>query len=337
MRRLSFISGVAGLELTEHERAFFKEAVPLGLILFARNLSTAEQIRKLIDDVRDAVGAEQFWVLIDQEGGRVQRLRPPLFPALPPMRRLGELYRAEPEEGLDTALSIARLMGQRLLEFGINVNCTPVLDLPQPGADEIIGDRSFGADVQDIVAVAGKIAEGHLLQGVLPVIKHIPGHGRAEADSHKALPVIEAPLEVLRETDFEPFRRLNHLPLAMTAHVLMTAVDAHHPVSVSSMAIDEVIRGEIGFDGFVMSDDVSMEALAGDIGCRTAACLKAGCDAALHCNGELSEMEQVAQNSTLLAGRAEQRFAASFDMIASHAAYDETRALAFLAACESAG
>lgn len=330
MTRLNFIAGVAGVELTDAERSIFRTAAPLGLILFDRNLQDKEQIKRLIGDVRHEVGSDQFWVLIDQEGGRVQRLRPPLFPALPAMGRLGAFYEDQPLEALSAANDIAKLMGRHLLDFGINVNCTPVLDVPQPGADEIIGNRSFGQDIDMIVALGMAIALGHISSGVLPVIKHIPGHGRAEADSHKALPRIASDHETLSRVDFAPFKGLNKMPLAMTAHVLLEAIDPSDPVSVSAKVIETIIRDEIGFDGFLMSDDVSMEALEGSIGERVAACLAAGCDGALHCNGDLDELRQVAENSAVLADQAQLRFEHSFDLIAQPQVFDEERALARL-------
>lgn len=330
MGRLAFIAGVAGLELSDAERAFYRETRPLGLILFGRNLDNEEQIKCLISDVRVAVGEEQFYVLIDQEGGRVQRLRPPLFPLLPAARRFGELYERDPGKGAAAALAIGQFMGARLNRLGINVNCTPVLDAAQPGAHEIISDRSFGLDPLLIAALGRQVAEGHMNAGVLPVIKHIPGHGRANADSHFDLPVIDAPRAELQAQDFEPFRLLNDMPLAMTAHVIMEAVDPQLPVSTSKLAIDEVIRGAIGFDGFLMCDDVSMQALDGPIGERVEAVMAAGCDCALHCNGEADEMAAVAAASAELTPEAARRFAASFEVISNPAPTDEQAALGLL-------
>lgn len=330
MGRLAFISGVEGVELLPAERDFFAQSKPLGLILFARNLVSAEQIKRLINDVRDAVGEEQFWVLIDQEGGRVQRLLPPLFPRLPAARRYTELYEKDRRKAQLAAYEIGKLMGHRLLELGINVNCTPVLDAAQPGAHDIIGDRSFGTDVEVIVALARRQAQGHLAAGVLPVIKHIPGHGRADADSHLSLPVVGAGIDQLRAVDFEPFRHLNAMPLAMTAHVIYSAIDPNKAASISWRLINDYIRAEIGFEGFLMCDDVSMQALDGSIGERTSAVMSAGCDGALHCNGKLSEMIEVAENSPVLEGLREYRFMNSFEMIANKLTVDEADALALL-------
>ncbi len=330
MGRLAFIAGVSGLELTGFERDFFEQTKPLGLILFARNLDHDDQIKGLIDDVRTAVGEELFWVLIDQEGGRVQRLRPPLFPQLPAAQRYGELYRINPEHALEAALSIGQFMGGRLARLGINVNCTPVLDAAQPGAHEIISDRSFGLDPEIIAALGRATAQGHMLSGVLPVIKHIPGHGRANADSHHELPVVDACLDELRTVDFEPFRLLHDMPLAMTAHVIYEAVDKELPLSTSSAGIEEIIRGEIGFDGFLMCDDVSMKALSGPFKNRVRDVMAAGCDGALHCNGKIEEMIEVAEAAPELSGEGLQRFLASFDLIAQPVVYNEKEALAYL-------
>jgi len=330
MTRLAFIAGVEGLELSKAERDFFKQTQPLGLILFARNVDNADQIKRLIGDVKESVGQEQFWVLIDQEGGRVQRLLPPLFPRLPAARRYAQLYQENPSKACHAAQAIGQLMGKRLLELGINVNCTPVLDAAQPDAHEIISDRSFGTDVKQIVDLGSHHAQGHMQSGVLPVIKHIPGHGRAKADSHVDLPVIDAPLSDLKTTDFEPFRQLNEMPLAMTAHVIYKSFDPVQPVSTSSKAITQLIREHIGFNGFLMCDDVSMQALDGTIAERTRAVMEAGCDGALHCNGVMKEMEQVANSVPTLDGLAQSRFENSFKKIAKQEAIDETQALEYL-------
>ena len=330
MTRLAFISGVEGPELLAEEVAFFKETRPLGLILFARNLESEVQISRLVGDVRAAVGEDQFWVLIDQEGGRVQRLVPPLFPRLPAGRCYGELFAVQPEKALRAAELIGQFMAQRLLALGINVNCTPVLDAAQDGAHEIISDRSFGCDPSVIAALGRAHAAGHLKGGVLPVIKHIPGHGRAMVDSHHDLPVIEAPLSVLQDVDFAPFRMLSDLPLAMTAHVIYSDFDASAPVSTSATAIAELIRRDIGFDGFLMCDDVSMQALEGSIAARSKAVMAAGCDGALHCNGVLAEMREVASEVPVLAGAALTRFERSFDLIAKPEIVDEAAALTLL-------
>ncbi|GAA6210533.1 beta-N-acetylhexosaminidase [Hyphomicrobiales bacterium 4NK60-0047b] len=331
MNRAAFISGVEGLSLLAHEKDFFRESCPLGLILFARNIESEPQIKRLIGDVRDAVGADDFWVLIDQEGGRVQRLRPPLFPNLPAARRYTELYKKDPAKAELAVFEIGKFMGKRLLDLGITMNCAPCLDAAQLDAHDIIGDRSFGLEVSTIVKLGRLQAEGHLAAGSLPVMKHIPGHGRANADSHLALPQIDASHEVLSAIDFEPFKQLNSLPVAMTAHVVYSAIDNVRPVSTSASSIENIIRKEIGFDGFLMCDDVSMEALDGTIAERTKAVLSAGCDGALHCNGKFDEMEQVAENSPVLEGPSLKRFEASFERVSSFEDVNEKLALEFLA------
>ncbi len=330
MGRLAFISGVGGLELSDRERAFFGESCPLGLILFARNIADGAQVKRLISEVREAVGVDEFYVLIDQEGGRVQRMEPPLFPSLPAASRYGQLYQQDPELALAYAFEIGKFMGGQLRSYGINVNCTPVLDVHVDGADEIIGNRSFGSSPPQIAALGRAHSEGHMAGGVLPVIKHIPGHGRALCDSHLALPIIEATRSELIEIDFEPFRQLNDMPLAMTAHVILKAYEKEAPISISRTAINEIIRGEIGFDGFLMCDDVSMQALDGSIGERTASVLAAGCDGALHCNGVFEEMIEVAKNSVRLEGESAHRFKRSFEFIQRSDAGDEKMALSLL-------
>lgn len=330
MDRAAFISGVEGTELHPHERDFFASSAPLGLILFARNIESEDQVKRLVGDVRDAVGAEEFWVLIDQEGGRVQRLRSPFFPELPAARRYTELYKRDPRKAQLAAYEIGKLMGARLLDLGINMNCAPCLDAAQEGAHDIIGDRSFGLDVEEIVLLARRQAQGHLAAGALPVIKHIPGHGRATADSHLDLPVVDAPKAELKSVDFEPFRQLSEMPVAMTAHVVYSAIEPEKPASTSWRMINDIIRNEIGFEGFLMCDDVSMEALEGSIGERTKSVLSAGCDGALHCNGKFEEMEQVAENSPTLDGIGLYRFMTSFDMVANAQAVDEELALELL-------
>ncbi len=303
----ALIVGLAGPHLTSEEAAYLRRVQPVGVILFARNVETPLQVRRLIDDARTELAPHAPLVLIDQEGGRVQRLRPPYWRDLPAAASYAALYERDPTAARRAAVVVARLMAQELRAQGLNTNCTPCLDIPVPGADAIIGDRAFGGHVEQITDLASAVAEGHVAGGVLPVIKHIPGHGRAGVDSHKALPIVDTPRATLVATDFAPFRRLNHLPAAMTAHVVYSAIDPTAPASTSSMVIADVIRSEIGFTGLVMSDDLSMEALKGNIGERTRAVLAAGCDVALHCNGNLSEMEAAAQSASPLEDIALQR------------------------------
>ncbi len=288
------VFGCSGPELTAAERDFFRDADPFGFILFARNCRTPGQVRALTNAMRDAVGRTDAPVLIDQEGGRVARLRPPHWRATPPpavFGRLAETNRAAAGEAVGLNY---RLMGAELGRLGITVDCAPVLDAPGPGADPIIGERAFAAAPETVATLGRAAVEGLLAGGVLPVIKHIPGHGRALVDSHKALPVVDAPWDELRRLDFAPFRAMRDAPWAMTAHVVFSAVDPENPATMSAPVIEEVIRGEIGFAGVLISDDLEMAALSGGMGARAAAALNAGCDLVLHCNGTLEEMRDVA-------------------------------------------
>lgn len=305
------ILGCTGTRLTNEERALFEHAQPFGFILFARNVETPEQVRTLVKELRSTVDRADAPILIDQEGGRVQRLRPPHWTNFPPAEGFGVLYRRDRAQGCDAAELGARLIAGELSDLGINVACLPVADLRYPQGHGIIGDRAYGSEPETVAELAGATAEGLLAGGVLPVMKHIPGHGRARADSHEELPVVDAPLDELDRTDFEPFRRLAHLPVAMTAHVVYTALDPERPATVSPAAIREAIRGRIGFDGLLLSDDLSMKALRGSIGSRTEAALAAGCDVALHCNGRMNEMQEVVAASGPLEGRAAERSAAA--------------------------
>ena len=327
----ALITGVSGLELTANERAFLKDAAPCGLILFARNCASHDQIRALIASVKDAVAADDLLVLIDQEGGRVQRLRPPLGRMLPPASVYADLYQTSPSAALAAARSAARLVANDLRQLGINTNCAPVLDVPVPGAHDIIGNRAYGAEVEQIAALGRAVAEGYMAGGVLPVIKHIPGHGRALADSHLDLPVVTAPHSELSASDFAPFKLLADMPAAMTAHVVFTAIDADQPASTSHTVIERVIRGEIGFDGFLMSDDLSMKALSGAMRTRAQAVIAAGSDVALHCNGELAEMQAAAEGVPVLKGAARRRFMAALAILKKQQPFDQAGAEAVLA------
>ncbi len=295
------ILGCAGPVLTREETLFFRDAQPWGFILFQRNVQDPGQLRALVEALRTTVGRPDAPVLIDQEGGRVQRLGPPHWPAYPPGRAYGELPAAAQEE---IARLGARLIAHDLAAAGINVDCLPVLDVPEPGAHNVIGDRAYAATPAGVASLGRAAAEGLISGGVLPVIKHIPGHGRAHADSHKTLPRVDAPLAELDAVDFAPFRALADMPLGMTAHVVYAAIDPDHPATTSAKVIDEVIRGAIGFDGLLMSDDLSMQALSGDFAERARASLAAGCDVVLHCNGDRAEMEGVLAGVGSLAGRA---------------------------------
>jgi beta-N-acetylhexosaminidase len=331
----AFITGCAGTVLTDAERAFFAAERPCGLILFARNVESPEQVRALVASFKEAVGSEALLILVDQEGGRVQRLRPPHWRAMPPQRCYGELYATDPEAAKRAAFAGARLMAAELHDVGINVNCTPCIDVPQEGAHDIIGDRAFSSD-PDVVSVLGRaVMDGTLAGGVLPVIKHVPGHGRAHADSHKALPRIEAGKEELEAVDFRPFQALHDAPLAMTAHVLLTEFDECRPATVSPVIMDQVIRKQMGLTGLVMSDDIGMKALQGPFAMRTLAVFEAGCDVVLHCSGSLGEMVEVAGAVPLLEGDAAARFAAARNCLHAPQAFDQAEAMALVS--EAAG
>lgn len=302
----SAIYGCAGLTLTETEKRFFAESDPWGFILFARNVDTPDQVRALTSELRGTVG----WnapILIDQEGGRVARLRPPHWRSYPPGRHYGELYAKSPSDGLAAARLGAQLIALELRDVGVDVDCIPVLDVPVPGAHDVIGDRAYGETPETVAAIGGAAIEGALAGGVLPIIKHIPGHGRAGVDSHEKLPVVETDRATLSATDFAPFAALADAPLAMTAHVIYSAVDGDNPATTSQTVISEVIRDEIGFSGALMSDDLSMKALGGSFEERTKACLTAGCDLVLHCNGDIDEMQAVAKEAVALTGASLER------------------------------
>jgi beta-N-acetylhexosaminidase len=306
MKARAFITGLSGLELTATERAFLREARPWGLILFKRNIQDKVQVAGLVDEALHHIGGDAV-VLVDQEGGRVQRLGPPHWPAYPPGAVYGELYDREPSLGLAAARLGARLIAADLLPLGINVDCLPLADVPVAGADAVIGDRAYGSTPAKVAAIAAAVAEGLHAGGVLPVLKHIPGHGRANADSHEHLPVVTADRATLEASDFAAFRPLRTIPLGMTAHVVFSAIDPVLPATTSVTMIREVIRGFIGFDGLLMTDDISMNALSGSIAERTRASIAAGCDLVLHCNGMLPEMEAVASEAPALAGVSKRR------------------------------
>ena len=304
---LAVVFGCEGPALTDAERRFFRDVDPLGFILFARNCETPGQVRELVGDLRDAVGRADAPVLIDQEGGRVQRLTPPHWRAAPPARAFAKLALADRAAAREAARLNARLIADELSELGITVDCAPVLDVPQPGSHDVIGDRAFGDTPADAIDLGGAACEGLLDGNVLPVIKHIPGHGRATADSHAELPVVDADRATLEQIDFAPFKALRRMPWAMTAHVVYTAIDPEHPATTSAKVIDEIIRREIGFDGVLVSDDLGMQALAGSFGARAEAALAAGCDVVLHCSGVLKDMEAVAAGARLLTPEAVRR------------------------------
>jgi len=325
---LAAIFGCAGPRLLASERAFFRETDPAGFILFARNIESPPQVRALVEDLRNSSGRPEALVLIDQEGGRVARLTPPHWRTAPAAGRFGALAGRDMACGRRATWLNARLLADDLAALGISVDCLPVLDLRHPGAHDIVGDRSYGVDV-DTVSILGEAAcEGLMEGGVLPVLKHIPGHGRAIADSHHELPVVAADREALDVSDFEPFRRLARMPLAMTAHIVYEKIDPSHPATTSSAVIGEVIRESIGFDGLLITDDLSMKALGDEFPDRTSGALAAGCDVVLHCNGNRDEMEQVAAGARPLDERGLRRYQRAGAAIRAPEPFDRQAALA---------
>ncbi len=300
----AFITGLSGTVLTDNERAFLRDQTPWGFILFKRNVETPSQVAELVRQLRNGVGNPDAPVLIDQEGGRVQRLSPPQWPVYPPGAVFGALYDQDRPAGLEAAYLASRLIAADLADLGITVDCLPLADVPVPGSDAVIGDRAYGTSPEKVANIARAVTNGLVEGGVLPVLKHIPGHGRATADSHAALPTVDTTVSELALTDFAAFRPLADLPMAMTAHVVFSALDGAHPATTSATIIEQVIRGSIGFQGLLMSDDVSMNALEGSIAERTRAIFAAGCDVVLHCNGKFDEMAAVASETPMLAGEA---------------------------------
>lgn len=319
----SAIFGCSGLSLTQDERDFYKQVQPWGFILFGRNVDTPEQVSQLVADLKSCVSHNDVPILIDQEGGRVRRLRPPHWEPYPAGEVFGQHYQEDKERGLRFAWLQSRLMAADLRKLGVNVDCLPVLDVPIKGSHDVIGDRAYGDEPIIVSDIGLAASEGLLCGGVLPVIKHIPGHGRAGVDSHKDLPVVNASLEELEKSDFEPFKRLNHMPLAMTAHVVYTAIDADNPATTSSKVIKDIIRDYIGFDGLLMCDDLSMHALTGTFEERTAASFEAGCDVVLHCNGDLAEMKPIASVCPKLSGDSLRRAVQATDLFANIEPCDE--------------
>jgi beta-N-acetylhexosaminidase len=302
------IYGLAGPQLTENERNFFRDVDPAGFILFKRNCCRIEQLRSLNDSLRELSGRPDVPILIDQEGGRVARMQPPQWPAFPKAEAFADLYNLAPSSAIEATRVNARALALMLRAGGINVNCLPLLDVRQPGASDIIGDRALGAEPMQVAALGRAVLEGMASAGVVGVVKHMPGHGRALVDSHKELPVVTADDEDLA-IDLEPFERLRWAPMGMVAHVVYTAWDADLPASLSPTVIGQVIRERIGFDGLLMTDDLGMHALTGDMGSRATRAIAAGCDIALHCSGEMAEMESVAAAVPALSAEGEARLA----------------------------
>jgi beta-N-acetylhexosaminidase len=302
------IYGLEGLELTRDERRFFRDADAAGFILFRRNCEDPQQLQRLTASLREISGRPDVPILIDQEGGRVSRMRPPVWPAFPAAERFANLYRVAPSSAIEAVRSNARALALMLRSCGINVDALPLLDVRQEGADDIIGDRALGSEPMQVAALGRAVLDGLASAGVVGIVKHMPGHGRALVDSHKELPVVTASAEEL-EVDLEPFERLASAPMGMTAHVVYTAWDPDRPASMSPLVIGEIIRGRIGFDGFLMSDDLGMEALSGDFGSRAVGVVAAGNDVALHCSGKMDEMIAVASAVPPLSPEGEARLA----------------------------
>src|SRR5689334_16834528 len=302
------IYGLEGFALKDDERAFFRDAEPAGFILFKRNCDSPDQVLALTDSLRALSGRDDVPILIDQEGGRVARMRPPEWPAFPAAERFANLYQIAPQSAIEAVRANARALALMLRSAGINVNALPLLDVRQEGASDIIGDRALGSEPMQVAALGRAVLDGMASAGVVGIIKHIPGHGRALVDSHKELPVVTADAEQL-EIDLEPFQRLASAPMGMTAHVVYTTWDPDHPASMSPTVIHNIIRGAIGFDGWLMSDDLGMEALQGDFGSRAAGVVAAGCDVALHCSGKMEEMVAVAAAVPEMTAEGEARLA----------------------------
>ncbi|MCZ4282634.1 beta-N-acetylhexosaminidase [Kiloniella laminariae] len=294
MAQNSVIFGCEGHCLTAWEKGFFSETKPYGFVLFGRNCDTPEQIKRLIDELKTLSGQDDLPVLVDQEGGRVARLRPPHWRKTPAAAVFGKLYEVDADKARRAAYLNACLISSELTQLGFTVDCAPVLDLTIPGAHEIVGDRSYGATPEQVAELARSVSNGFLDCGIMPVIKHLPGHGRALVDSHKELPRVSTPKSELVRSDFEAFRLMKDSPWGMTAHVIYEDIDPDHIATVSPKIIGEIIRKEIGFEGILLSDDLSMKAMQGSYEEKARSCLAAGCDIVLHCNGDQGEMSGVA-------------------------------------------
>ena len=337
MEHIAAIFGCAGARPTAEERAFFRDARPWGFILFARNIETADQVRALNAELREAAGDDGALVFVDQEGGRVQRLKPPLARLRRPAQAFGALHDRDPRAAVEAVRLNHQLIAHELRALGFDADCAPCIDLRLPEAHAVIGDRAFGREPARVSALGRAALDGLLAGGVAPVVKHIPGHGRATADSHLDLPVVTTPLDMLEMTDFQPFRALADAPMAMTAHVTFTAVDPDACVTLSHRAIQTVVRGLIGFDGLLMSDDLSMRALGGAFEDRTERAIAAGCDIVLHCNGDMAEMAAVASATPRLHGRAAERAAEARAVARREQPFDPEAAEARLDALGLAG
>ena len=326
----AIIFGCSGAKLKSEEKSFFTEVQPTGFILFERNCKNPDQVRSLIQDLLSCIGNHKAPILIDQEGGRVQRLKPPQWRAAPAAAEFKALAKLDLGLAIEAVRLKAQLIAAELVDIGVNVNCAPVLDVPGPGSHEIIGNRALGDDAKTVSALGLAAAEGFLSLGVFPVIKHIPGHGRAMADSHIDLPVVDTPLEDLNLIDFQPFVELSHMPWAMTAHLVYTSIDKVMPATNSTVVIENIIRKTIGFEGVLVSDDLSMKALSGSLDKRAHDALLAGCDLVLHCSGVMAEMQIVSKGVSVLTNEAAARLLRSYDMLGKVLDWDKASVLARL-------
>lgn len=315
------IYGLSGPVMTDAERDFFRDSDPAAYILFKRNCIDPQQVRALTDSLRALSGRDDLPILIDQEGGRVARMKPPGWPDFPCGWEFARLYETAPSSAIEAARANARALALMLRDSGVNVDCLPLLDVRRPEADEIIGDRALGSEPMQVAALGRAVLDGLRSGGVVGVIKHIPGHGRALCDSHKELPVVEASAGEL-ETDLEPFEALSWAPMGMMAHVVYTAWDPERPASQSATVIRDIVRGRIGFSGWLMSDDIGMEALSGGFGERAARVVEAGCDAALHCSGKMEEMVAVATAVPAMGAEGHERLERAMATIAGEDAED---------------
>ncbi|MFC3713057.1 beta-N-acetylhexosaminidase [Sphingoaurantiacus capsulatus] len=305
---LPIIFAFAGTVLSDDERALFRACDPAGFILFRRNIETPDQVRALTDSLRELSGRSDLPILIDQEGGRVARLEPPHWPVFPTGEAFGRLFETAPLSALEAARVNALAIALTLRDIGVTVDCLPLLDVPVPSAHDVIGDRAYGREPLRVAALGDMTLRGLREGGVVGIVKHIPGHGRAAADSHLELPVVTASRDEL-ETDFAPFRKLSGAPMGMTAHVKYTALDAERCASLSPTVIEGTIRGDIGFDGFLMADDLGMKALGGSFAQRALGTIAAGCDVALHCSGVFAEMAEIAEAAPAMSDKAQERLA----------------------------
>jgi beta-N-acetylhexosaminidase len=321
------IFGLSGMALTEQERDFFRDVDPAGYILFARNCADRAQLRALTDELREIHGREQLFICIDQEGGRVARLKLPEWPLWPTGEVFDKLYDIAPVSAIEAARANAEALALDLAEVGITVNCLPMLDVRQPGANDVIGDRALGAEPLRVAALGRAVLDGMARAGVIGTIKHIPGHGRTVADSHKELPTVTA-READLEIDIAPFRALASAPAGMSAHVRYTAWDPYNPATLSPFVIEEIIRKRIGFDGLLLTDDLDMDALSGTVPERAERAIAAGCDIALNCWADMEDMQGIAHTLDAIAEPAARRLDRALAAIGPGAGNDQRELIA---------